>query len=262
MSEGLDFDDSASRTLEAAYLTDDVEAQRGAVLAALSPTPGERVLDIGCGPGLLGSALGKAVGPEGRVDGIDVSEAMLALARRRCADQPHVHLGLADACTLPFDDASFDVAVSTQVYEYVADIPRALGELRRVLRRGGRAVILDTDYDSFVLHTETPELTSRILEAWDDHFVHAGLPRQLSRHLRESGLAVEGASAIPMFNPEYGPHCFSYHLTQIMGSFAVGRCGITRQEADSWVAGLAELGERGDYFFSLNRYLFEVTSPD
>jgi len=261
MSPALEFDEAASRAVEAAYLTPDVVAQRCTIMKALEVRPGERVLDIGSGPGLLAYDLAATVGAEGRLCGIDMSEAMVAMARSRCAGQSQASFEVADACTLPFDADAFDVAVSTQVYEYVADIPGALAELRRVLRPGGRVAILDADYDSLVIHTEDPARLARIVTAWDEHFVHAGLPRTLAPSLREAGFVVRHRDVVPMFNPEYHPNTFGYHLTMMMALFAVGRCGVTKEDAEAWLAELAALGRSGSYFYSLNRYLFIAEKP-
>jgi len=140
MAAGSIFDDSASRRLEAAYLTPDVVQQRHATLEALALRPGQRVLDVGSGPGLLAAEMARAVGPAGHITGIDASDPMLTLGQRRCADlgrAARVRFVKADATALPFADASFDVAVSTQVYEYVAELPAALAALYRVLRPAG-----------------------------------------------------------------------------------------------------------------------------
>jgi len=262
MSGGLEFDEATSRRLQAVYLTSDVVAQRRQVLQALALTKAERVLDIGSGPGLLDYDMAGAVGPEGRVRGIDISEAMLAMSRTRCVDQPWVDFQVADATKLPYSDGSFDAAVSTQVYEYVADIPAALAELYRVLRTGGRAVILDTDYGSLVIHTENPARMARVLAAWDEHFVHAGLPRVLSRQLRDAGFALRHRRVIPMFNPEYHDDAYGKGLLGIMASFAAGRRGVSREEADAWLAEFSDLGRQGRFFFSLNRYLFVADKPN
>jgi ubiquinone/menaquinone biosynthesis C-methylase UbiE len=93
-------------------------------------------LDIGSGPGLLAYDMASTVGPEGRVCGFDFSEPMLAISRKRCAQQDWVEFDLEDVGKLPYADHSFDAAVSTQVYEYVHDIGGALTELFRVLRPG------------------------------------------------------------------------------------------------------------------------------
>ena len=131
------------------------------------------------GAGSAGRRAGQGVGPAGQVTGIDSSDPMLALGRRRCADlsgSGRVGFVKADAMALPFAAASFDVAVSTQVYEYVADLSRALAELYRILRPGGRALILDTDWDSIVWHASDPDLMRRVLAAWTQRFADPYLP--------------------------------------------------------------------------------------
>jgi ubiquinone/menaquinone biosynthesis C-methylase UbiE len=256
LSDTIDFNEAAARGLEAAYLTTDVIEQRCQVLRSLGLTPGEHVLDIGSGPALLARDLASTVGETGRVCGYDLSEAMLEMGRRRCADQPWVDFDQGDASKLPYEDESFDVVVSTQVYEYVPDIPGALAEVRRVLRPGGRLAILDTDYDSLVILTEDPARLARILDAWDEHFVHAGLPRTLGAQMRDAGFRLAERIAIPMFNPEYHRNAFSWHLTKMMAGFSAGRREATKEDAQGWLAELEELGRQGRYFYSLNRYLF------
>jgi arsenite methyltransferase len=256
MSGGLQFDKETSRKIEALYLTPDVVAQRCQVLKTLQLRESERVLDIGTGPGLLARDMAASVGRDGRVCSIDISEDMLAMSRKRCADQPWTEFQRADATNLPYPDNGFDAAVSTQVYEYVADIPAALAELYRVTRPGGRVVVLDTDYGSLVIHTGDEARMERVLSAWDEHFVHARLPRILSSHLRDAGFTIRQREVIPMFNPEYHDNTYAKHSLGLMASFAVGRKGVSQEEANAWFAEFAELGKQGKFFFSLNRYLF------
>ncbi len=252
----IEFDERTSRKVEAVYLSPDVMAQRRQVLKALALAPGEHVLDIGSGPGLLAHDMAAAVGPQGHVSGIDASPAMVGMSAKRCASQTWAEFRTADASALPYPDGSFDAAVSTQVYEYVRDVPAALRELFRVLRPGGRALILDTDYGSLVIHTEDPARMARVLSAWDEHFVHARLPRTLSRQLREAGLQLRERMAFPMFNPEFEDNTYAKGMLEMMASFAAGRNGITRAEAEAWLAEFTDLGREGKFFFSLNRYLF------
>ena len=261
MSTGLEFDAAAARRLEKVYLTPDVAAQRGAVLEVLALEAGERVLDIGSGPGLLARDMAEAVGAQGRVRGVDISADMLVLSKARCAAQPWVEFEIADAAGLPYPDAAFDAAVSTQVYEYVPDIPAALAELHRVLRPGGRALILDTDYDSLVMNTRDQARMDRIMAAWDEHFVHAGLPRVLAFGLREAGFTILRREVVPLFNPELHEDTFSHGMIGLIAAFAAGRKGVSEAEAQAWAAELRALGASGDYFFSLNRYLFLAEKP-
>jgi arsenite methyltransferase len=257
----MGFDEEVSRQVERLYLTPDVAAQRCEVLKLLELRQGERVLDIGSGPGLLAYEMAVAVGAEGRVCAIDTSADMIAMSKRRCAEFPWVKFELADAVKLPYADTSFDAAVSTQVYEYVPDVPAALKELYRILRPGGRALILDTDYGSLIIHSEDRTRMAHVLAAWDEHFVHGDLPRTLAPSLRDAGFTVRQRSIIPMFNPEYHANTYSYGLTGIIALFVVGRKGVTREKADAWTGELRELGRQGRYFFSLNRYVFVVEKP-
>jgi arsenite methyltransferase len=130
MSGGLQFDEEISRKIEAVYLTPDVVAQRGRVLKALELRQDERVLDIGSGPGLLAYDMAAAVGRDGHVCGIDISEDMLTMSRKRCADLPWAEFQRADATSLPYPDGSFDAAVSTQSLRIRCGYP---GSTRRAL---------------------------------------------------------------------------------------------------------------------------------
>src|SRR5262245_9966301 len=172
----LEFDEATAKQVEAAYQTPDVVEQRRATRAILALQPGEHVLDIGSGPGFLAAEMAEEVGAEGRVVGLDPSESMLAMGARRGAPVEYVE---GDALALPFADGTFDAAVATQVYEYVRDMPAALAEARRVLKPGGRLLILDTDWDSVVWHSTDRARMERVLKKWNDHLADPYLPRRL-----------------------------------------------------------------------------------
>jgi len=253
------FDADASTKLEAVYRTPDVVAQRHATLHALALHSGDRALDVGAGPGFLVAEMAEQVGPHGHVTGIDISDSMVALAQRRCAEDPikgRTTIIKADATALPFPEASFDAAVSTQVLEYVPDVGQALAELHRVLRPGGRALILDTDWDSVVWHSRDRRRMERILAAWNERFADPYLPRTLAKRLNDAGFEVRSRDVLVLFNPEYDPDTYSVTNGRIMADFVVGRQAITRDEVAAWTGDLERLSREGDYFFSLNRYLF------
>jgi ubiquinone/menaquinone biosynthesis C-methylase UbiE len=257
----LQFDPEASRRIEATYMTPDVVQQRRVVLDVLDPKAGEDVLDVGSGPGLLAGEIAELVSPGGSVRGMDPSESMLAIARRRelVAGSAPVEFCSGDAGALPFADESFDAVVSTQVYEYVEDVPTALTEVHRVLRPGGRLLVLDTDWDSIVWHSGDRARMRRILAAWDEHLVDPYLPRRLTRLIADAGLQLATRSIVPIFNAGYDTDTYSAGLIGFISSFAAGRQGVTEDELSAWRDDLIALGE--EYFFSLNRYVFVAVKP-
>jgi SAM-dependent methyltransferase len=256
MSATMPFDEAASRRIEATYSTPDVIEQRRIVRAALGLEPGQDVLDIGSGPGFLACEMAEAVGPGGSVRGIDSSDAMLSVARQRrpATGSAPVEFGPGQATELPFPDGAFDVVTSTQVYEYVHDIPAALAEARRVLRPGGRLLVLDTDWDTIAWRSSDADRMRKILAAWDEHLADPYLPRRLTSLLTRTGFTVTQRSAIPLFNAGYDADTFSAGLIGFIAAFVPGRAGVTAADVNAWAEDLTRLG--ADYFFSLNRYLF------
>jgi arsenite methyltransferase len=162
-----------------------------------------------------------------------------------------------DANHLPYPDATFDVAVSTQVLEYVEDVPGALAEIRRVLRPGGRVLLLDTDWDSVIWHSGDRERMRRVLTAWEPHLADPHLPRTLRRSLERAGFDAALPLVLPLLNVGYQPDTYSAGLLELIARFVAGRAGVTAEEARAWADDLRSLGP--DYFFSLNRYLFRAT---
>ena len=105
---------------------------------------GGTALDVATGTGDLALALARVAGPGGRVVGIDFAEAMLEVARRKAHQRGvTVEFRHADALDLPFPNASFDAVTIGFGLRNVSDIPRALTEMARVLRPGGRLACLE-----------------------------------------------------------------------------------------------------------------------
>lgn len=104
------------------------------LIEAAQVAPGDRVLDVGCGTGVVARDAVARVGPTGRVVGIDLNNAMLTVARRLSTD---VEWRQGDAADLPFEDGSFDVVLCQAALMFLPDVPSALREMGRVGADGG-----------------------------------------------------------------------------------------------------------------------------
>jgi ubiquinone/menaquinone biosynthesis C-methylase UbiE len=131
--------DLAVYTYEAAWHRQLAPAQEQ-MLSAARLAPGEDVLDVACGTGLASFAAAAAVGATGRVLGVDISGQMIDTARRRASERciANVEFHRMDAETLAIPDGGFDVALCALGLMYFPDPTRALQEMRRALRPGGR----------------------------------------------------------------------------------------------------------------------------
>src|SRR2546421_13048171 len=108
------------------YSTKDVLRRRRLVREALAVAPGERLLDVGCGPGFYVAELLDEGGPDGAVVGVDSSPHMHALARGRFDGRLNVAFRAGDTSSLPVEDATIDDAVCVEAHEYVRDAAAAV----------------------------------------------------------------------------------------------------------------------------------------
>jgi ubiquinone/menaquinone biosynthesis C-methylase UbiE len=142
------------------------------LLAIARPTPGERVLDVGTGTGIVARLTVPRVGPTGSVAGIDASAGMLTVARAAAArDDLAITWQEGTAEDLPFPEASFDLVLSQFALMFFADVPAALSEMWRVLAPGGR-------------------VTLSVFQGIDHHPFYAALDEAIARQLGKSTVAA------------------------------------------------------------------------
>jgi demethylmenaquinone methyltransferase / 2-methoxy-6-polyprenyl-1,4-benzoquinol methylase len=138
--------------------------ERAVDLAQIAP--GARVLDVACGTGDLALELARRVGPGGEVVACDFSEQMLELARAKAVDKPTVRVEWANALELPYRDDEFAAATVGFGARNFSDLQRGLSEMVRVVRSGGRVVMLE-------ITTPTRPPLSTFYRVWFDRIVPA-----------------------------------------------------------------------------------------
>jgi ubiquinone/menaquinone biosynthesis C-methylase UbiE len=227
--------DLAAR-LELRARAEDEAAVRDEYVGLLGVTPGERVLDVGCGSGAVTRVLARRVAPGGAAVGVDASPALLAVARELAAEaglSALIELREGDCRALPFPDASFDATVAATVLAHVPNAEQALAEMVRVTRAGGRIGVFDFDGDALLIAHPDRELTRRIVAANADYgSVNGWLARQLPGLCTDLGLLnVRVRGFMPL---EREPDSFYASSTARAAEVAAQMGAITPDEWARW----------------------------
>jgi SAM-dependent methyltransferase len=218
---------------------DDQAAIREAYLDLLGVAPGEHVLDLGCGTGVVARATARRVGPNGRVVALDPSEVLLVVGREIAEREgllDRIEFRTGDARELPFPEATFDVVLAITALSHTTDAERTLPELLRVARPGGRIGIFDIDNPSWIIAHPDRELTRRIGVVASMIPIDAWLGRRLPGLLEAAGVEDVRVRA---FTPiERDPSGFYAKQAEIWATAAGASGAITQEERESWVSAL------------------------
>jgi arsenite methyltransferase len=235
--------------LELRAKAEDEVRTREEYLDLLDIRPGERVLDAGCGSGVVTRAIARRVAPGGRVVGLDPSPAFLEIAKRH-ADESGVGSTIewraADCRALPFADGSFDAVIAATVLAHVPGAEQALGEMARVTRRGGRLAVFDFDGDGFLFSHPDRALTRRVVAAMSDQAaVNPWLARGIPALLATLGFVeIRSRAFMPL---ESGPGTFYAGLAERAGEVAAQVGSITQAEHGRWLAALKAAQQAGGF---------------
>jgi ubiquinone/menaquinone biosynthesis C-methylase UbiE len=238
--------------LDAQDSADGVRRLRAWAHAAVAARPGEAAVDIGSGTGSVTRALASAVTGDGSALGIEPNEKFRTVAARRAAGEGSTARFVeGDAYALPLPDASVDVVWCERVLQHLTEPERAVGEIARVLRPGGRAVLLDSDWATTILHpgeaATVAALTSGALAAAANPY--SG--RKLAGQLSAAGLVVgdRGSQALLQDHASV-----TWPLVRMLGESALRRGLIDGAQRDRLYEDLAEAAARGALHMSVTMF--------
>lgn len=188
MVDRVDFFEARARTWEATCYPPEVRERLEGLVPDFGVCAGETILDVGTGPGVLIPYIRRLVGPKGRVLALDLAWAMTVEARKKC-EAPRTGVVQADVHALPCREGVFDRVLCFAAFPHFDDPSRALAEMARVLKPGGRLIIA---------HLMSREELARHHGAHDEvrRDVLPDAPT-MARLMAEAGLTVESLEDAP-----------------------------------------------------------------
>ncbi|MFQ6393923.1 methyltransferase domain-containing protein [Nocardia sp. KC 131] len=218
---------------------------------ALAVQAGERALDIGSGTGSEAMAFAERVGADGEAVGIDPNSDMVALAERRAAEAGSTARYVGGSIyALPFPDGHFDAIRCERVYQHLDDPAAATAEIARVLRPGGRVLLIDSDWYTSITHPGDPAVVRAVSETLLTNTPNPGSGRRLRGQLVAEGLEIDdmGSEAV-IWDPES-----ALPLYGEMTRRAVAAGAITAAQHDQFRADLDAGIAAGDYHLSVTMF--------
>lgn len=223
-------------------------------LAKVAPQPGETAVDVGCGTGAEVRRMASLVGEAGRSVGIEPHPGLRGVAIERAADEGSLAEFIdGDAVSLPFDDASVDVIRCERVFQHLPDPQGAANEMARILRPGGRVVIIDSDWATAITRPGDPDVHRRLNDATMRRTPNPFAGRDLRTQLQRAGLEVDpdlGSTAVVF--PDF--LLADPTVLRINATLAVEEGAITAEEADQLVDEVATAAAAGEAFFAVTMF--------
>ncbi|HMJ77892.1 MAG TPA: methyltransferase domain-containing protein [Iamia sp.] len=221
-----------------------------AAVDALGLATGDRVLDLGCGPGVDLAALAARVGPTGLAVGLDRSPAMATAARTTTASTASAGVLVGDGQALPFASSAFAGAWARAVLVHTPTPAAAVAELARVVRAGGPIVLSEPDHGSHVVATDEIDVFERVRAHRRTTFRHPLVGRDLPALAVGAGLEVVGRWLGPIEHRSLARARAAGGPFDVAVAAAVEAGAITADEGRRYLASLEERNAVGAFLFA------------
>jgi ubiquinone/menaquinone biosynthesis C-methylase UbiE len=210
--------------------------------------PGDSVLDVGCGVGDDLRQLAQIVAPEGRAVGIDKSHAMIEAARQRSPDNGlPLEFDVEDAEQLRWADESFDACRADRVLQHVENPDRCLAEMVRVLKPGGRIVVMDRDWGLVGVDADDEITTEIVLRRASRGIRNGWIGRRLHGMFLGLGITGERIRVVPMVLTKFALADTLLDLTTV-AHLAASEDLISTENCRSWLECLEQRDRSGTFF--------------
>jgi SAM-dependent methyltransferase len=224
---------------------------RKATVDALDLRHGSTALDVGCGTGEdtrhMAAAAGSAVG-------VDADAALVAEATRRTGPEYDARFEQATADDLPFPDEGFSGVRADRVLQH-GDVGAAMAELWRVTAPGGRIVLLEPDWDTFVIDAGPLATTRAVCRAWADGVDNPAAGRQAARRLRALGATEVQVEPRTAALTDYASAEEQYRLADLATATLSGSAART------WLGTLKERDDQGAFLAAVTYFLVSAVRP-
>ncbi|MGQ4618484.1 methyltransferase domain-containing protein [Nocardia sp. R7R-8] len=226
---------------------------------ALALRPGEHAVDIGSGTGSEVITFADAVGPNGSAVGVEPDPQLLASAERRAAEVGSAaKFQSGDAYGVPFGADCFDAVLCERVFQHLTAPARAAKEIARVLRPGGRVVVVDSDWGTAIVHPGDRRVVREVIDTLVSATTNPLSGRRLPGLLSKAGLVVDDIGSEALVQDR---SVGAGSLITRISAMAVARGAITEAERDRLLADLDAGADNGDIHLSVTMFAVLAHKP-
>ena len=235
----------------------DIMAQWRQYFSWLEPRAGESIIDVGCDSGDADRFLAQEYPAVGRIIGVEADEGRYLRAIERWksgSGDRRIEYRRADARTLPFEDMTFDKAICAEMLEFVNPPIEALTEIRRVLRPGGTALVVHTDWETQVFSTADRARSRRAVLAFAGDGQGAGMGRLLNHLCRKAGFAEVEPMVYTLVNSAWQEDHYAPRVVELMAQW-LAETEFGAGELAQWRADVADAVAEGSFFYAVSRFV-------